>query len=110
MLFRPLATPVGVVLLAALLGDRHNEGAQARSPAFLQKATVTSFGMTDIASVHNSLSQSIINSIPRGGSEGEDQEGEDVTEVLYLPGLLDVALVASEQVSDFLTQVSRKGI
>ena len=109
MLFRPLATPVGVVLLAALLGDRHNEGAQARSPAFLQKATVTSFGMTDIASVHNSLSQSIINSIPRGGSEGEDQESEE-TEVLYLPGLLDVALVASEQVSDFLTQVSRKRI
>lgn len=107
MLFRPLATPVGVVLLAALMGDRHSEGVQARSPAFFQKPAVTSFGMTDIASTHNELAQSIISSVPRGGAEEQNDESEDEaaeTEILYLPGLLEVELTASDQVSDFRTR------
>lgn len=98
MLFRPLATPVGVVLLAALMGDRNGEGVQARSPAFFQRTTVTSFGMTDVASTQNSLARSIIDRVPRGGADEGDGSEEGVqTEVLYLPGLLEVQLVASDQ-------------
>ena len=100
MLFRPLATPVGVVLLAAIMGDRNGEGVQARSPAFFQRTAVTSFGVTDVASSQNSIARSIIDSVPRGGAEegdGSDEEAE--TEVLYLPGLLEVQLVATDQVS-----------
>lgn len=99
MLFRPLATPVGVVLLAALMGDRHSEGVQARSPAFFQKAHLASFGVTDVASSQNSLARSIINDFPRGGAEGDEESEEAHTEVLYLPGLLEVELVALDQVS-----------
>uniref|UniRef100_A0A7S4AIK2 Vesicle-fusing ATPase n=1 Tax=Pseudo-nitzschia australis TaxID=44445 RepID=A0A7S4AIK2_9STRA len=101
MLFRPLATPVGVVLLAALMGGRYEDGVQAKSSlAFVPRTSSTSFGMTDIASSHKSLSQSIIYSIPRGGAEEENDESEEEeaeTEVLYLPGLLDVKLIASNQ-------------
>jgi len=100
MLFRPLATPVGVVLLAALMGDRQSEVVLARSPAFLQRTTVTSFGMTDVSSSHNSLARSILDKIPRGGAEADDEPEEDEgpeTEVLYLPGLLEVLLIASDQ-------------
>ena len=105
MLFRPLATPVGVVLLAALMGDRHSEGVQARSPAFFQRTAVSSFGMTDVATSENSLARSIIDSVPRGGAEEENEEDEEVeTEVLYLPGLLEVLLIASAKVSNFHTQ------
>ena len=99
MLFRPLATPVGVVLLAALMGDRHSEGVHARSPAFFQKAPLASFGMTDVASSQNSLARSIINDFPRGGAEGDEESEEAHTEVLYLPGLLEVELIALDQVS-----------
>mmetsp|Transcript_15649 Transcript_15649/g.39362 ORF Transcript_15649/g.39362 Transcript_15649/m.39362 type:complete len:930 (-) Transcript_15649:59-2848(-) len=98
MLFRPLATPVGVVLLAALMGDRHSEGVQARSPAFFSKAPTVSFGVTDVASSRNAIARSIIDSFPRGGAEEENDEDESAeTEVLYLPGLLEVELIASDQ-------------
>lgn len=85
--------------MAALMGDRHSEVVQARSPAFLQKPALTSFGMTNVATSHNPLAQSIIESVPRGGSEEESEgdEEEVETEVLYLPGLLEVKLVASDQ-------------
>lgn len=85
------------------MGDRHSEVVQARSPAFLQKPALTSFGMTNVATSHNPLAQSIIESVPRGGSEEESEgdEEEVETEVLYLPGLLEVKLVASDQVSTF---------
>jgi len=112
MLFRPLATPVGVVLLAALMGDRHSEGVQARSPAFFQRTAVTSFGMTDVATSENSLARSIIDSVPRGGAEEENEEDEEVeTEVLYLPGLLEVLLIASAKptaITDSAVMLSAK--
>jgi len=112
MLFRPLATPVGVVLLAALMGDRHSEGVQARSPAFFSKAPTVSFGVTDAASSHNSIARSIIDSFPRGGAEDENDEDESAeTEVLYLPGLLEVELIASDHpttTSDSAVMLSAK--
>ncbi len=85
------------------MGDRHSEGVQAKSPAFFQKVPTASFGVTDVASSHNSIARSIIDSFPRGGAEAENDEAEDKsaeTEVLYLPGLLEVELIASDQVSD----------
>jgi len=103
MLFRPLTTPVGVVLLATLLGGRYEEGVQARSsPAFIPRTTSTSFGVADITSSHKSLAQSIIDNIPRGGAEEEgNDEPEDEeaaeAEILYLPGLLEVQVIASDQ-------------
>ena len=109
MLFRPLATPVGVVLLAALMGDRHGDGVEARSPAFFQKTSSSaSFVMNDVASSQRSLSRLIIDSIPRGGAEEEaddDEEEEVETEILYLPGLLEVELTASDHVSVFVVCV-----
>ena len=81
------------------MGDIHSEGVQARSPAFFQKAPLASFGMTDVASSQNSLARSIIKDFPRGGAEGEEESEEAITEVLYLPGLLEVELIASDQVS-----------
>jgi len=80
------------------MGDRHSESVQARSPAFFQRTNAASFGMIEVASSHNSLARSIIDSVPRGGAEGDgESEDEDVeTEVLYLPGLLEVELVASD--------------
>jgi transitional endoplasmic reticulum ATPase len=100
MLFRPLATPVGVVLLAALMGGRYEEGVEARSPAFFPKTTWRSFALTDVPSSHTSLSESIIYNIPRGGAEensdeAEEEEGAE-SAVLYLPGLLEVQLKATE--------------
>ena len=83
------------------MGDRHSEGVQARSPAFFSKAPTVSFGVTDAASSHNSIARSIIDSFPRGGAEEENDEDESAeTEVLYLPGLLEVELIASDHVSD----------
>jgi hypothetical protein len=71
----------------------------------MQRTAVTSFGMTDVASSQNSLARSIIDSVPRGGAEEENEEDEEVeTEVLYLPGLLEVQLIASTKVSDFRTR------
>ena len=102
MLFRPLTTPVGIVLLTALMGDRNGEGVQARSPAFFQRSSVASFGMTDVAISQNSIARSIIDRVPRGGADEGNNDPEDdavETEVLYLPGLLEVQLVASDQVS-----------
>ena len=84
------------------MGDRNGERVEARSPAFFQRSSVASFGMTDVASPQNSLARSIIDSVPRGGADEGDDDSEDEaaeTEVLYLPGLLDVELVASDQVS-----------
>ena len=108
MLFRPLATPVGVVLLAALMGDRHGDGVEARSPAFFQKTSSASFAMNDVASSQRSLSRLIIDSVPRGGAEeeadDEEEEGAE-TEILYLPGLLEVELTASDHVSVFVCDV-----
>lgn len=100
MLFRPLATPVGVVLLAALMGERNGDIVEARSPTFLQRSSIASFGVKDVITPQNSLVRSIIDSVPRGGAdEGDDDSGEEgaETEVLYLPGLLEVELVASDQ-------------
>eukprot|EP00536_Pseudo-nitzschia_multiseries_P009931 jgi/Psemu1/67221/estExt_Genemark1.C_2890035 len=78
MIFRPLATPVGVVLLAALMGGRYEEGVQARSAtAFVPRTSSTSFGLTGVTSSHKSLAQSIIESIPRGGAEEGNDEAED---------------------------------
>eukprot|EP00531_Pseudo-nitzschia_arenysensis_P001091 CAMPEP_0116137262 /NCGR_PEP_ID=MMETSP0329-20121206/12159_1 /TAXON_ID=697910 /ORGANISM="Pseudo-nitzschia arenysensis, Strain B593" /LENGTH=908 /DNA_ID=CAMNT_0003632175 /DNA_START=131 /DNA_END=2857 /DNA_ORIENTATION=+ len=96
------------------MGDRNSEGVQARSPAFLQRAPTVSFGVTDVASSHNSIARSIIDSFPRGGAEAENDESEDEsaeTEVLYLPGLLEVELIASDQptaISDSAVMLSAK--
>mmetsp|Transcript_3624 Transcript_3624/g.8292 ORF Transcript_3624/g.8292 Transcript_3624/m.8292 type:complete len:918 (+) Transcript_3624:66-2819(+) len=83
------------------MGDMRDEGVEARSPAFFQRNTATSFGMTDVASSQRSLSRMIIEDFPRGGAEedGKSEEEEAETEVLYLPGLLEVELVATEQPS-----------
>merc|ERR1719343_1629329 len=81
------------------MGDKSGEGVEARSNAFVQKFSVASFGITDIASSHNSLTQSIIDRVPRGGADDGDDDSEDEgvgTEVLYLPGLLEVQLVVSD--------------
>lgn len=85
------------------MGGRYEEGVEARSPAFFPKTASRSFAMIDVASSHTSLSESIIYSIPRGGAEenGDEAEEEEGAEsaVLYLPGLLEVQLKATEHVS-----------
>merc|ERR1719343_1375330 len=96
------------------MGDKSGEGVEARSNAFVQKFSVASFGITDIASSHNSLTQSIIDRVPRGGADEGDNDSEDEgaeTEVLYLPGLLEVQLIASDQptaISDSAVVLSSK--
>ena len=82
------------------MGDGHSEVVEAKSPAFFQKAPVACFGVADVASSPNSLARSIIDSFPRGGAEEENDEEENAeTEVLYLPGLLEVELIELSQVS-----------
>eukprot|EP00535_Pseudo-nitzschia_heimii_P008115 CAMPEP_0197183084 /NCGR_PEP_ID=MMETSP1423-20130617/7405_1 /TAXON_ID=476441 /ORGANISM="Pseudo-nitzschia heimii, Strain UNC1101" /LENGTH=921 /DNA_ID=CAMNT_0042633621 /DNA_START=230 /DNA_END=2995 /DNA_ORIENTATION=- len=82
------------------MGERNGDIVEARSPTFLQRASIASFGVKDAITPHNLLVRSIIDSVPRGGAdEGDDDSDEEgaETEVLYLPGLLEVELVASDQ-------------
>lgn len=114
MLFRSLAIPAGVVLVAALMADRHDEfGVEARTPAFFRR---TSSQLHQESSARSSskksllLSRSIIDNLSRGGaapgeektaddSDTTDEEADAEAEVLYLPGLLEVALTPADQVS-----------
>lgn len=45
-----------------------------------------------------STNSRIFNKIPRGGAQEQEEEGEEVQEVLYLPGLLDANIKKSKQV------------
>ena len=110
LLFRPLATPAGVLLFAALMAGRHDEVVvEGRSPAFFRKTTARQHSSSVFASSatdERSLSVSRIGAVPRGGAEEEssdkmEEETEAETEILYLPGLLDVDLISVDQVSCF---------
>mmetsp|Transcript_5416 Transcript_5416/g.6233 ORF Transcript_5416/g.6233 Transcript_5416/m.6233 type:complete len:984 (-) Transcript_5416:41-2992(-) len=111
MLFRLLATPIGVVLLTALTADRNDKGGvEARSPAFFRrtKRLHQSSSTTVVDSSRILLtSRSIIETLSRGGgAPGEDETGDDndskeeedtEAEILYLPGLLEVQLIPADQ-------------
>jgi hypothetical protein len=113
MLFRSLAIPAGVVLVAALMADRHDEfGVEARTPAFFRRTSSQLHQKSSAGSSKKSLllSRSIIDTLSRGGaapgeekivddSDTTDEEADAEAEVLYLPGLLEVALTPADQVS-----------
>jgi hypothetical protein len=113
MLFRSLAIPAGVVLVAALMADRHDEfGVEARTPAFFRRTSSQLHQESSAGSSKKSLllSRSIIDTLSRGGaapgeekivddSDTTDEEADAEAEVLYLPGLLEVALTPADQVS-----------
>ena len=110
MLFRSLAIPAGVVLLAALIDEG---GVEARTPAFFRKmSSQLHHSSSSMVEEKKSLllSRSIIDNLSRGGaapgeekivddSDTTDEEADAEAEVLYLPGLLEVALTPADQVS-----------
>jgi len=125
MLFRSLAIPAGVVLVAALMADRHDEfGVEARTPAFFRRTSSQLHQESSAGSSKKSLllSRSIIDNLSRGGaapgeekiaddSDTTDEEADAEAEVLYLPGLLEVALTPADQptaVSDSVVTLSAK--
>jgi hypothetical protein len=120
MLFRSLAIPAGVVLVAALMADRNDEfGVEARTPAFFRRTSSQLHRESSVGSSKKSLllSRSIIDNLSRGGaapgeektaedSDTTDEEADAEAEVLYLPGLLEVALTPADQVSDLFRVVN----
>ena len=100
-------------MVAALMADRHDEfGVEARTPAFFRRTSSQLHQESSAGSSKKSLllSRSIIDNLSRGGaapgeekiaddSDTTDEEADAEAEVLYLPGLLEVALTPADQVS-----------
>ena len=114
MFLRSLVTPSGLVVLAALAVDYGlKSGIDARSFAFIQRTGARNHYSSSTAVVEPSdnvlLSRTRIQDIPRGGSvpgtetsgDKKDNDDDDAAEaeVLYLPGLLEIHLITTDQVS-----------
>ena len=114
MFLRSLVTPSGLVVLAALAVDYGlKSGIDARSFAFIRRTGARNHYSSSTAVVEPSdnvlLSRTRIQDIPRGGSvpgtetsgDKKDNDDDDAAEaeVLYLPGLLEIHLITTDQVS-----------
>ena len=114
MFLRSLVTPSGLVVLAALAVDYGlKSGIDARSFAFIRRTGARNHYSSSTAVVEPSdnvlLSRTRIQAIPRGGSvpgtetsgDKKDNDDDDAAEaeVLYLPGLLEIHLITTDQVS-----------